>query len=94
MDSTVGPELVIDQYLTAYRKRTHTSPSELRAIIMEALHLQGFELVHTGVELSHCEGCGAPFWRGGTFGRRADAVFCCEDCRVAHKNLRNKARAA
>lgn len=95
MDSAVDPGAIIDQYLahSCYLRRD-AQPADVRALIMEALHACGFEVVHTGLEMAQCEGCGTMFWRGGTFGRRADAVFCAEECRIEHKNLRNSKRSA
>jgi hypothetical protein len=64
-------------------------PTDLRS----ALLLQCTQAVISGAEIRDCLQCGQWFAAGGDGGKRADAQFCSQACRIKFKNDRNRARA-
>jgi hypothetical protein len=64
-------------------------PTSLRSALM----LQCTQAVISGAEIRDCQQCGQWFAAGGEGGKRADAQFCSQDCRIKFKNDRNRARA-
>jgi hypothetical protein len=64
-------------------------PTDLRSALM----LQCTQAVISGAEIRDCQQCGQWFAAGGEGGKRADAQFCSQACRIKFKNDRNRARA-
>jgi hypothetical protein len=64
-------------------------PKSLRSALM----LQCAQDIMSGAEIKQCLQCGQWFAAGGEGGKRADALFCSQACRIKFKNDRNRARA-
>jgi hypothetical protein len=56
--------------------------------LLDAIWLQFGQAITSDADLRFCIQCGNPFEAGGQSGRRADAKFCSDECRVNYNSLK------
>jgi hypothetical protein len=56
--------------------------------LLDAIWLQLGQAITSDADLRLCIQCGNPFEAGGKSGRRADAKFCSDECRVNYNSLK------
>ena len=56
--------------------------------LLDAIWLQFGQAVTGDADLRFCAQCGNPFEAGGRSGRRADAKFCSDECRINYNSLK------
>lgn len=56
--------------------------------LLDAIWLQLGQAITSDADLRLCALCGNPFEAGGKSGRRADAKFCSDECRINYNSLK------